>query len=191
MISSIRVRTDTIDYLLEAGDEGKLRKVVNEITEIADDAYESLREEILGLRGTLKGKGIVLTITEHLKRLERQWGIKTQFELLNEKNEMVIPARVELQILRIFQEAVTNVRRHAQANQIDVILKENNEFVQLEIADDGQGFELDGIRDEKARWASDHARASRKHRRKYHNQILSRKRTRLVVKLPLKSEYYL
>jgi len=191
LVSSIRVRADTMEYLLETCDKEKLGKMVNEIAEIADDAYESLREEIIGLRGTLKGKGIVLTITEQLKRLERQWGIKANFELFNGNNEDNLPPRIELQILRIFQEAINNVRKHARATLIQVKLKEDHETVTLEITDNGQGFLVNNIEDEKhvgLRIMNERARSIGGN-----ITILSApgKGTKLTMQLPLKAEYYL
>jgi len=134
---------------LERGDIKNLRKVLSEISEISDDAYESLREDILGLRGTLQGKGIYLTIKEQLKRFERQWGIKTHFLVVNSRNEVVCPPRTELQVLRIFQEAIRNVRQHANANHLNIKIEWNDEYIQLEVADDGQGFEISDVLEEK------------------------------------------
>jgi signal transduction histidine kinase len=44
---------------------------------------------------------------------------------------------------RIAQEAMHNALRHADARQIDISLREENDLVVLEVADDGRGFELD------------------------------------------------
>jgi signal transduction histidine kinase/ligand-binding sensor domain-containing protein len=49
-------------------------------------------------------------------------------------------ARVENELLRIVQEAVTNTVRHARATRIDVILRFENQSVTLEISDDGCGL---------------------------------------------------
>jgi signal transduction histidine kinase len=49
-----------------------------------------------------------------------------------------------LQVLRILQEALTNVLKHAQARNIEVDLHFSTEFLEIRIADDGIGFVAEG-----------------------------------------------
>ena len=190
MISSIKMRTETIEFLLDKGDNEKLRKVYKEISDISDDAYDSLREEIIGLRGTIQDKGFILTLTEQLNRLERQWGIKTQINVKANDNELICPPHIELQMLRIFQEAIANVRRHANANHLDVEIEEMDDYIQMVIVDDGQGFEKDG---------NDEKHAGLRIMRERAESIGGEFKidtspgcgTRMVVILPKKSDYFL
>ena len=46
----------------------------------------------------------------------------------------------EVQILRIVQESLTNVRKHAHARTVSVTIYQQNEELQVEISDDGRGF---------------------------------------------------
>jgi len=48
----------------------------------------------------------------------------------------------ELQLLRIAQEALTNVRRHAMASEVKVNLTDNHNSVEMSVRDNGQGFNL-------------------------------------------------
>jgi len=52
---------------------------------------------------------------------------------------------VQTAILRICQESLTNVRRHAEANRVDVTLTFQHKAVHLAVQDDGQGFEVSGV----------------------------------------------
>jgi two-component system nitrate/nitrite sensor histidine kinase NarX len=49
-------------------------------------------------------------------------------------------AAFRLQILRIVQESLTNVRKHAHARTVSVTICQQNEELQVEISDDGRGF---------------------------------------------------
>lgn len=51
-----------------------------------------------------------------------------------------LPAAIELAALRVVQEAVTNVRRHAGASTCDVVLARTDEHIRITVADDGQGI---------------------------------------------------
>jgi signal transduction histidine kinase len=58
-----------------------------------------------------------------------------------------LPAPVEEALLRICQESLTNIRRHAKAAQAQVSLTFDNNSVMLSIRDDGIGFDLDTPRE--------------------------------------------
>jgi signal transduction histidine kinase len=53
-----------------------------------------------------------------------------------------LPERIRIALFRIYQEALNNVLRHAQAKTVKVRLKLTTQKVVLEIQDDGIGFEL-------------------------------------------------
>ena len=52
-----------------------------------------------------------------------------------------LPARAELQLLRIVQEALSNVRKHAAAESASVRLRIDGDRLTVEVADDGKGFD--------------------------------------------------
>jgi signal transduction histidine kinase len=47
----------------------------------------------------------------------------------------------EIQFVRIVQEAISNVRKHASASRVDVTVGAKGDSVGVEIADDGRGFD--------------------------------------------------
>lgn len=55
---------------------------------------------------------------------------------------LVLPDTMAICLYRILQEALTNVAKHAQAKQVQVVLTSNNNCVELSVHDDGQGFTL-------------------------------------------------
>ena len=48
-------------------------------------------------------------------------------------------------IYRIFQEALNNIRKHAQAQHVKVTINKEDNQVHIAIADDGKGFDLDEV----------------------------------------------
>ena len=83
--------------------------------------------------------GLVPALREHLAHCEREHGLA--FELVAEVPER-LPASVETALFRIVQEAVNNVLRHAQAQHVRVVLTRSDDNVRLDVADDGQGFDV-------------------------------------------------
>jgi signal transduction histidine kinase len=83
-----------------------------------------------------------------MDRFQRQWGIAASVELIGEEGDWAITPQVELQLLRIVQEAIANVHRHANASLVKVRLKKEGDDLALEIEDDGRGFDPDQVRED-------------------------------------------
>jgi signal transduction histidine kinase len=64
--------------------------------------------------------------------------------------ELALDTDCALTLFRIMQEALTNVIRHAQATKVEIRLQTKGNHVELEIEDDGRGFEPDSIERSKA-----------------------------------------
>ena len=56
--------------------------------------------------------------------------------------EIVLPADVQVAFYRVCQESLSNVAKHAKANQVEISLKQVEDMVELRIYDNGQGFDL-------------------------------------------------
>jgi two-component system nitrate/nitrite sensor histidine kinase NarX len=146
LISAIRIRAETAELALEEGDEPAVKDTLEDIRRVADDAFASLRDEIIGLReGTHRDKAFITLLKEILDRFQRQWGIQTSCELIGEEADWALAPQVELQWLRVVQEALANVRRHANATKILAQLRKQDEDLLLEIQDDGRGFDLNRV----------------------------------------------
>ena len=69
-------------------------------------------------------------------------GIQTNFSVAGQVRP--IPAQVEFTLYRVVQEGLTNVRKHAQASQVDLLLTYTGHAVQVRLKDDGIGSEQPG-----------------------------------------------
>lgn len=101
---------------------------------------ESVRSFCVDLRPPALGPfGLEKAIRAHARRFQ------TQFPHLNvmldlDADEQLLSERMRLAFYRIFQQALDNVARHAQATNVRVSLRLTAEQVQLKIIDDGLGF---------------------------------------------------
>ena len=115
---------------------------INELRQTIRAAYIDVREAIDGLRLSLEDPGqITARLQAYINAFSRQTGITTNF--LSSQPAFEISPEIGLQILRIAQEALTNVRKHAGANQVDVRLQAEHNLLQLTIEDNGRGFPLE------------------------------------------------
>ncbi len=58
----------------------------------------------------------------------------------DEKSPTLSPDQ-RLALVRVVQEALANLRKHAEAQQVEVILSEDSEHYYLAVTDDGRGFD--------------------------------------------------
>lgn len=103
-------------------------------------ALEALRRLGRDLRPTaLDDLGLVPALEWLATEVEMRTGISTSFHVSGEIRRL--PADVELALFRITQEALRNVERHAQARRASVRITFRDDDVELEVVDDGHGFQ--------------------------------------------------
>ncbi len=104
-----------------------------------DEAHGELRELLASFRAPLDRRGLIPTLEEITRRFGQRTGIYAAFQMGCRPFDL--SAAEELQIMRIVQETLTNVRKHAQAQTVRVLLtrEQTGEYVLL-IEDDGVGF---------------------------------------------------
>lgn len=116
-----------------AAEAASLRRAV-------DRAAGDLREMAYELSLTpLEEEGLAGTLRALLQRMKDETGIQYRLE---DRMSNDPPAQVAVTLYRIAEEALTNVRRHAGADRVDVLL-ESGEGHRVRVSDDGVGFRPD------------------------------------------------
>ncbi|MEJ2207881.1 MAG: histidine kinase, partial [Anaerolineae bacterium] len=122
---------------------GQANTAAEHLQDIRSTAQESLREMrllVFELRlPMLKSEGLAAAIQARLEAVEGRVGLKTEFKT---EGEGQLPSDVEEGLYRIAQEALNNALKHAQAGTVDVRLNFDDHRAELEITDDGKGFDL-------------------------------------------------
>jgi signal transduction histidine kinase len=96
-----------------------------------------LRALMFELRTDLERRGLAETLRQLLQRTAEQLDLVAELDgRLTHEPEVV----VRTNLYRIAQEAVANVRKHAQASRIEVALEETDGGIQVTVRDDGMGF---------------------------------------------------
>ena len=112
-----------------------------EAEKIAAEAFREVRQSLFGLRTMVtRSLGLVPTLAEYLHDFSEQSGVAVDLRLGDEARIQLSPDR-EVQLIRIIQEALTNVRKHAEAHRASVSLRSSPEGLEVCIADDGCGFD--------------------------------------------------
>lgn len=105
-----------------------------------DEAHDELRELINSFRAPLDQRGLVPALKKLVERFRQETGIATFFQ--SDCSKAVLDSTKEMQALRIVQESLANIRKHAQAHTVRVLLRSRGigSYLLL-VEDDGEGFE--------------------------------------------------
>jgi len=107
---------------------------------VARDLYGDVREGILGLR-TGPGDGLAAALRGYLDRYAEMSGLRVAFDVEPEAADARPAPAAEVQLMRVVQEALSNVRKHARARSVSVRFAREGGCLSVEIRDDGRGFD--------------------------------------------------
>ncbi|MDH4163744.1 MAG: HAMP domain-containing protein [Nitrospirota bacterium] len=108
--------------------------VINEMTKVIQNLRPTVLDD-LGFEA-----GIVWLIDRNLREKGLHCHVNMQ-ELVEDR----IPPEIQLTLFRIFQEATTNIGRHAGAEHVQIHIKNDDHSFFMSIEDDGKGFETESV----------------------------------------------
>lgn len=145
ILGFVNAKTLAARDLLSRGKTDQAQTQLDQLARLANDLYADTRELILGLHSeTGPERGLVPALGEYTKQFSEFSGIKTSLEIDGFQELPLAPA-VEMQLIRVVQEALSNVRKHAHAQNAYVRFEHRGDAARVEIADDGIGFDPSNI----------------------------------------------
>lgn len=116
-----------------------LRQDLQEVREIAQSTLNNIRSLSQALHPVLLDEqGLESTLDWYIPTVERQTGLRLHYEKAGAA--FPVDGTVGVQVYRVLQEALNNVKRHAGASEAWVRLKFQNDSLSLEVEDHGKGF---------------------------------------------------
>lgn len=139
-VQGILGATFTLQYMIEDTKDAAFRKGLQ-------DVQEALHEQVSSLRGfagelrppTLMTFGLVKAVYEHLRGIQEKHP-EIAVDVEAQPEDLPLPEETRMTLYRIYQEAMNNILRHAQASQVHIRLTEEDGHVRMEIRDNGVGF---------------------------------------------------
>ncbi len=117
---------------------------LTDLADICEEAYHDVREAILDLREASRtDRSLLDSLRAYLEKYTQQCGIAASLET-SPNGELELPPRSEIQVIRVIQEALTNVRKHSGAAAAVVRITQADGTAKFVVEDDGHGFDLDG-----------------------------------------------
>jgi two-component system sensor histidine kinase UhpB len=130
-------------------DQKDLKEKINDLSKVIDESVESVQRITSKLRpGILDELGLIPAIewqTQEFRNVTDKL-----FSLSLPSNEITIDKEKSTAIFRIFQEAVTNIIRHASATHVYISLNQSHPKLILEIRDNGLGISSEQIKNSRS-----------------------------------------
>ncbi len=141
VLAYVNTKTQAVRELLRAGRTEEASKQLDELAKAAREVYTDVREGILGLRAAVDSRhGFAAGLRNHIEQWQDRCGIRAELVVAKEPD---LRPEVELQLVRIVQEALTNVRKHSGSDCVRVEIAAAGEGVRIAIEDFGVGFETE------------------------------------------------
>ena len=138
VLAYVNTKAQAVKEFLRTGRTEDAGKHLDQLAAAAREVYADVRESIIGLRSVAApGRSAAEALHEHARTWETQTGILCRVSVNGLPR---LPSSTELQLLRIVQESLANVRKHSGASRVDVSVEEAAGRLRLSVEDNGAGF---------------------------------------------------
>ena len=140
VMSYISLQAQTARTLLVQGEQTQAETLLAKLAQAAQNTHADLRKYILGIRDTAGAPDFFATLENYLALLRERYGLDIEMEVPHDLPDAPFGPQVEWQLLRIIQEAVTNVGKHAGVDSAQLTFQPQDEWMAVTIRDAGRGF---------------------------------------------------
>ena len=131
-----------LKVLEDADSPTAIQQSIQDLREAVAGILDRVHDLALELRPTvLDDLGLVAALRQYLRDYQGKYRLSVDFQAMG-LDRRRLPPEVETTIYRVVQEALSNVARHAQAQNASVLLEKRESFVAVVVEDDGQGFDV-------------------------------------------------
>jgi signal transduction histidine kinase len=142
VLGYVNTKAQAVKELLKSGRMESAAEHMEQLETAAQETYDDVREAILALGIDSRNRPFLDIVREYIDRFDELSGVPAEFLLEGEPHSF--NPSTEVQLLRIIQEALANVRKHSKASRVQVTMSFNGGACGLTVEDDGVGFDRDG-----------------------------------------------
>ena len=136
---SLTLFTEAARHMAEEDGNETIEQYIGQIGTIGLQALKEMRLLVFELRPPeLEKEGLVRALRRRLEAVEGRAGVDARVVV---DDFVKLPGNIEQEFFRIAQEALNNALKHAAASSVVVYLRQENGNIEMEIVDDGIGFD--------------------------------------------------
>jgi len=133
-------RLQAFNRILSKYEDRRAEAELREIKSVIDQSIKELRRVIIDLHPPdLAERGLLGALQQNLENFKKVTGIAYSLQI--EGAPFDLTPISEIAVYRVTQEALANVRKHAQATKVDVILRFEGDELRVVVRDNGKGFD--------------------------------------------------
>jgi PAS domain S-box-containing protein len=147
VLAYVNTQAQAASQLLSEGQTATAENYLARLVAVAQEAQSDVREYIASAKGATSSRsGFFKTLAQSLQRFSQNCKVHTELTVPPDLAEDALAPSVEVQLVRIVQEALVNVRKHAGASLVRVSLavegsQPAGQVLQVTVQDDGCGFD--------------------------------------------------
>jgi signal transduction histidine kinase len=142
--TGIILQLEAADQALEQGKNEFLISHLNRARSLARNSLNEARRSVWNLRpAALEKMKLPDAMKQEVDKFSQNSNVEATFNISGTEQEL--RPEIETAILRIFQETLTNIRKHAKATEVKIDLNYDKNEVFLEIQDNGKGFPTEPV----------------------------------------------
>ncbi len=136
-LAFLKIQVGLLRGALKRQDTALVERTLGELDAGVHESLSDVRELLVHFRTRTNTEDITPALQTTLQKFEHQTGLKTQLQVHG--HGLPLGADVQVQVLHVVQEALSNVRKHAQASAVWVEVQQAPQW-RVEVRDDGRGF---------------------------------------------------
>lgn len=137
-LAFLKIQVQLLRGAVQRQDAGKVQSTLDELDTGLKESINDVRELLMHFRTRTNTGDIESALQETLQKFQHQSGLPTRLQL--EGEGLPLPADVQVQVLHVVQEALSNVRKHAGASQVSLDIHKGAQW-RFVVRDDGSGFD--------------------------------------------------
>ena len=142
-LAFLNLQVQMLESALQTGSSDLAGENLQFIKSGVQECYEDVRELLLNFRTKIARRDFAEAADELVERFRRQTGIATNIDWIGDQGPP-LSSDQQLQCIFILQESLSNIRKHAQANQVNIEIDNGRDFV-MTITDNGRGFDAEHL----------------------------------------------
>lgn len=139
----LKLKITQLRAYLEQGESERAHQTLQLLHQAISEAYMDARHAIDQLRISIYDAPLAELLQEALDEFRESSGIPAEWVV--EPQELRLPVEVNAQLVRIVQESLSNVRKHAHAHHVQIRAAIKGDWLILEVRDDGVGFQPEEV----------------------------------------------
>jgi len=139
-LASMRLQVRVLDEILHQNDEASTWQQLERIENTVDEANTELRGLIAHFQAPIRKQALIPAVQDIVKRFRTESDIHIFFQHTI-RNPLHLSDKYHLEVIRIIQEALNNIRKHSEANVARIMIRQRDGGrLQILIEDDGTGL---------------------------------------------------